>query len=92
MPKSQRLSNLFLKKRLKGFSFSDMTREDAYELIKDCVYEVQKRLIINMPRFQVITFDFLSYSNLCISKRRCYCSLIVLTSPQCISDKTFLSI
>ena len=30
-----------------------MTPEEAYELLKDCVREIQKRLIINMPNFQV---------------------------------------
>ena len=30
-----------------------MTPEEAYEVLKDCVREVQKRLVINMPNFQV---------------------------------------
>ena len=34
-----------------------MTREEAYELLKDCVREIQKRLIINMPNFQVQLVD-----------------------------------
>jgi len=35
----------------------DMTRDEAYDLIKDCVKEVQKRLIINLPNFQVKVVD-----------------------------------
>jgi 20S proteasome subunit beta 4 len=31
----------------------DMTREEAYDLLKDCVHEIKKRLIINMPNFHV---------------------------------------
>jgi 20S proteasome subunit beta 4 len=34
-----------------------MTREEAYDLLKDCVREIQKRLIINMPSFQVKIVD-----------------------------------
>ena len=30
-----------------------MTREEAYDLMKDCVKEIQKRLVINLPNFQV---------------------------------------
>lgn len=30
-----------------------MNPEEAYELLRDCVREVQKRLVINMPNFQV---------------------------------------
>ena len=32
---------------------SDLTREEAYELMKDCVREIQKRLVINLPNFEV---------------------------------------
>jgi 20S proteasome subunit beta 4 len=35
----------------------DMTREEAYELMRACVAEIQKRLIINLPRFQVQVID-----------------------------------
>lgn len=34
-----------------------MTRDEAYELLKDCIREIQKRLIINLPNFQVQLVD-----------------------------------
>ena len=30
-----------------------MTVDEAYDLLRSCVKEVQKRLIINLPSFQV---------------------------------------
>ena len=39
------------------FLIPDMTREEAYELMKDCVAEIHKRLIINLPNFQVQIID-----------------------------------
>lgn len=37
--------------------FADMTRDEAYALLQSCVREVQKRLIINLPNFQVQVID-----------------------------------
>jgi 20S proteasome subunit beta 4 len=34
-----------------------MSREEAYQLMKDCVAEIHKRLIINLPNFQVQLID-----------------------------------
>ena len=34
-----------------------MSKEEAYGLIQDCVEEVQKRLIVNLPNFQVKVID-----------------------------------
>ena len=34
-----------------------MTRDEAYQLMKDCVQEVHKRLIINLPNFHVQVVD-----------------------------------
>ena len=34
-----------------------MNKEEAYGLIQDCVEEVQKRLIVNLPNFQVKVID-----------------------------------
>ncbi len=34
-----------------------MTRDEAYSLMQDCVKEIQKRLIINLPSFQVQLID-----------------------------------
>lgn len=31
----------------------DMNEQEAYELLKKCVHQVQKRLIVNMPAFKV---------------------------------------
>jgi hypothetical protein len=45
-----------------NFISTDMNQEEAYELLKDCVREIQKRLIINMPSFQVRIFDLSSWS------------------------------
>lgn len=33
--------------------FSDANFQEAYDLLKKCVFEVQKRCIINMPKFKV---------------------------------------
>lgn len=35
----------------------DLTPEEAYDVLKKCVAEVQKRLIINLPNFQVKILD-----------------------------------
>ncbi len=35
----------------------DMNKTQAYDLMKDCVREIQKRLIINLPTFQVQLID-----------------------------------
>ncbi len=35
----------------------DMTQDEAYNLMKDCVREIQKRLIINLPNFEVQVVD-----------------------------------
>ena len=34
-----------------------MTRQQAYALLVDCVKEVQKRLIINLPNFSITVID-----------------------------------
>nr|AGN29655.1 proteasome subunit beta type-2-like protein [Acartia pacifica]AGN29656.1 proteasome subunit beta type-2-like protein [Acartia pacifica] len=36
---------------------ADMTREQAYSLMVECVREVHKRLIINLPNFSVVVID-----------------------------------
>ena len=36
---------------------ADMNSDEAYALIQDCVEEVQKRLIVNLPNFQVKIVD-----------------------------------
>ena len=30
-----------------------MNRDEAYDLMKECVKEIQKRLVINLPNFEV---------------------------------------
>ena len=35
----------------------DMTREQAYNLMIECVKEVQKRLVLNLPNFAVRIVD-----------------------------------
>lgn len=35
----------------------DLTVEEAYEILKKCVAEIQLRLIINLPNFQVKLLD-----------------------------------
>ena len=35
----------------------DMTREEAYEILQKCVAEIQKRLIVSLPNFQVKVVD-----------------------------------
>ena len=34
-----------------------MTQDEAYKLFEDCVKEVQKRLILNLPNFAVQVID-----------------------------------
>lgn len=34
-----------------------MSQQEAYDLLKECVREVQKRLVINLPNFQVRVID-----------------------------------
>jgi 20S proteasome subunit beta 4 len=34
-----------------------MGQEDAYELMKKCVREIHKRLIVNLPNFKVQLID-----------------------------------
>ena len=34
-----------------------MTKEEAYKLLQACVTEIHKRLIINLPNFQVQLID-----------------------------------
>ena len=34
-----------------------MNKDEAYDLMKACVKEVHKRLIINLPNFQVEVID-----------------------------------
>ena len=36
---------------------SDMSRQQAYNLMIECVKEVQKRLVINLPNFDVRVID-----------------------------------
>jgi len=36
---------------------SDMTRQQAYNLMVECVKEVQKRLVLNLPNFGVVVVD-----------------------------------
>ena len=35
----------------------DMTRQQAYALMIECVKEVQKRLVLNLPNFAVVLVD-----------------------------------
>ena len=35
----------------------DMTRQQAYALMIECVKEVQKRLVLNLPNFAVVIVD-----------------------------------
>ena len=39
------------------FFLLDMTKEEAYKLLQACVTEIHKRLIINLPNFQVQLID-----------------------------------
>ena len=60
MINSEKLNNfdcLFNRFLISFFSFPDMTRDEAYSLMQDCVKEIQKRLIINLPSFQVQLID-----------------------------------
>lgn len=35
----------------------ELTQEEAYDIFKKCVLEIQKRLIINLPNFRVAVVD-----------------------------------
>jgi len=39
------------------FYVTDMGQDDAYELMKKCVREIHKRLIVNLPNFKVQLID-----------------------------------
>lgn len=38
-------------------SFLDITQDEAYDVMKKCAREIQKRMIINQPRFHVMIVD-----------------------------------
>jgi len=42
----------------------DMNRDEAYDLMKECVKEIQKRLVINLPNFEVRIVDKNGVSNM----------------------------
>lgn len=35
----------------------ELTQEEAYDIFKKCVMEIQKRLIVNLPTFKVAVVD-----------------------------------
>jgi 20S proteasome subunit beta 4 len=37
--------------------FTDVGKEEAYEIMKKCVREIHKRLIVNLPNFKVQMVD-----------------------------------
>lgn len=37
--------------------FSDMSVEEAYDVLRKCVAEIHKRLIVNLPNFKVQIVD-----------------------------------
>lgn len=39
------------------FYHENITQEEAYEVLKKCVLEIQKRLVINLPKFNVAVVD-----------------------------------
>lgn len=39
------------------FHFPDMSEEEAYAIIKKCITEIHKRLIINLPNFKVVVVN-----------------------------------
>ena len=41
--------------------FLDMNRDEAYDLMKECVKEIQKRLVINLPNFEVSYYKSIIY-------------------------------
>lgn len=38
-------------------SSTELTQEEAYDIFKKCVVEIQKRLVINLPNFKVAVID-----------------------------------
>ena len=38
-----------------------MNRDEAYDLMKECVKEIQKRLVINLPNFEVSHYESIIY-------------------------------
>lgn len=38
-------------------SIIDITQDQAYEIIRKCVREIQKRLIVSQPKFHVMVVD-----------------------------------
>lgn len=35
----------------------DITQDEAYDVLKKCAREIQKRMIINQPRFHIMVVD-----------------------------------
>lgn len=36
---------------------TELTQEEAYDIFKKCVKEIQKRLVVNLPNFRVAVVD-----------------------------------
>ncbi|XP_005176311.1 probable proteasome subunit beta type-2 [Musca domestica] len=39
------------------YHYDNITQEEAYDVLKKCVVEIQKRLVINLPKFNVAVVD-----------------------------------
>lgn len=40
-----------------NFLFLDITQDEAYDVLKKCAREIQKRMIINQNRFHIMVVD-----------------------------------
>ncbi|XP_055376383.1 proteasome subunit beta type-2 [Condylostylus longicornis] len=53
----QGYGGLFCASIFDRYHYPDITQDEAYEVLRKCVIEIQKRLIINLPNFKVAIID-----------------------------------
>ena len=53
----QGYGGLFCASIFDRYYYDNITRDEAYDVLKKCVVEVQKRLIVNLPNFKIAAVD-----------------------------------
>ena len=66
------------------FHFLDMNRDEAYDLMKECVKEIQKRLVINLPNFEVSHYESIIYDIAWLNDIVLFLYIVSLTSSYLI--------
>lgn len=39
------------------YHFAEITQDEAYDILKKCILEIQKRLIVNLNNFKIAVVD-----------------------------------